>query len=220
MPNSEAPDAPPDNEDSRRASIPQAEVGPPPFPPPGEPVPLGHALFRVMRNIMFDEKPLPELDALPLAQMRLLWTVFHGSDATMKDYSERLKVSQSTVTQLADRLIKRGMVARYADPDDRRIVRLRISPEGAQALRTAKDREYQTHLAVWNALTSEEREAVMRGLDILGHTAEAVRAAQGRALPCGDSPWDKPETERANNITENDSPVVNLMTRRVRGKSS
>ncbi len=68
--------------------------------PPPEP-PLGHALFRVMRTLVFDDKPVPELDALPLAQLRLLMSVYYGPNSTMKDFSERLNVSQSTVTQLA-----------------------------------------------------------------------------------------------------------------------
>ena len=34
----------------------------------GDEPPLGRALFRVTRAIYFDEKPIPELNALPLAQ--------------------------------------------------------------------------------------------------------------------------------------------------------
>src|ERR1051326_4791352 len=75
----------------------------------GQP-PLGRALFRVMRAMVFDDRPAAELDALPLAQLRLLWVVHFCQDATMKDFSERLGVSQSTVTQLADRLVKRNLV--------------------------------------------------------------------------------------------------------------
>src|SRR5579871_3593024 len=95
-----------DSDDSGEGS---AEAG------QGDP-PLGRAFFRVMRAVMFDDPPLPELDALPLAQLRLLWTIHFQADATMKDYSERLGVSQSTVTQLADRLVRRGLVERQADP--------------------------------------------------------------------------------------------------------
>src|SRR5882672_5253483 len=81
--------------------------------------PLEHALFRVMRALVFDDRPVPELDALPLAQLRLLMSVYYGPNSTMKDFSERLNVSQSTVTQLAERLVKRGLVVRRMDANDR-----------------------------------------------------------------------------------------------------
>ena len=70
--------------------------------------PLSVALFSVMKNVIFADIPNPELDCLPLAQLRMLWTVFHHGAAPMKDFSEKLGVSQSTATQLADRLVRRG----------------------------------------------------------------------------------------------------------------
>src|SRR5262249_39119711 len=58
-----------------------------------EPI-LGAALFRVLRAMVFEQQPLPELNALPMAQLRLLWAVRFHPGSTMKDLSERLGVSQ------------------------------------------------------------------------------------------------------------------------------
>ena len=212
----------PDNRNTRAASVVSNPLAgeenaweTPSFTLPPEPVPLGHALHRVMRAVIFENKPLPELDALPLAQMRLLWAVFYGAQATMKDYSERLGVSQSTVTQLAERLVRRGLIERLSDPEDRRVVRLHVSQAGSQIMRTAKDQEHQTLQAIWQAITPEEQQAIMRGLELLGGAAESLRAAQGRPL----APFFGPHQQPA--LTEPDTggqPVVDLMTRRVRGK--
>src|SRR5258708_4896152 len=116
-------------------------------------LPLGRALFRVMSAIMFDDRPAAELDALPLAQLRLLWAVHYSHEANMKDFSERLCVSQSTVTQLADRLVTRGLVDRLADASDRRVVRLRISKAGQELLGEADRERKRTLQAVWEALS-------------------------------------------------------------------
>jgi DNA-binding MarR family transcriptional regulator len=185
---------------------------------PEEPLPIGRALARVMRAVIFGDPPSPELDTLPLAQLRLLWVVFYASEATMKDFSERLGVSQSTVTQLADRLVKRGLVERRADPDDRRIVRLRVSPTGGQILMDAKNREHQTLQSVWEALTPSEQTDVVRGLETLAQTAEAIRVAQGRPLlPISDH-RDHSHLRPPADANAASQPVVDLMTRRVRGK--
>ena len=187
----------------------------------GEESPLGRALFRVMRATVFDDRPIAELDALPLAQLRLLWTVHHSHEATMKDFSERLGVSQSTVTQLADRLVKRGLVDRLADPADRRVVRLRISQAGRHLLGTADHERKKMLLSLWKALSESDRSAVLHGLDVLGNAAEQLRAAQGRPLPPLPERFVRSETGDAISAVSDDTqPVVDLMARRVRGRTT
>jgi DNA-binding MarR family transcriptional regulator len=145
--------------------------------------------------------------------------VHFQADATMKDYSERLGVSQSTVTQLADRLVRRGLVERQTDPTDRRVVRLHVSEPGTKLLAEANASQRQTFLAIWGRMKAEDRAAVMRGLERLGDAAEGMRADQGRTLPS----WsERSETEEPGCETAGDAsqPVVDLMARRVRGRSA
>jgi DNA-binding MarR family transcriptional regulator len=181
--------------------------------------PLGAALFRVSRAMFFESKPVPELDALPMAQLRLLWAVRFSPDATMKDLSERLSVSQSTITQLADRLVRRNFVERNSDSQDRRVIRLRLSSAGQEIIQLADGERRLMMQTTWNLLTEKEQREVMRGLEILGRAAESARLAQGRPLP----PWpDKVTHPQDNTLQEKlpsqTQPVVDLMTRRVRGR--
>jgi len=182
--------------------------------------PIGPALFHVMRVTMFDEKPIVGLDALPLAQLRLLWTVHYFGAATMKDFSERLGVSQSTVTQLADRLVKRGLIDRQSDLIDRRVVRLNVSAAGREILDSAESARRDTIRKIWLALTPEAQIDVMRGLDTLWQAAEVVRAQEGRCLSLCAQRADQP-VRNARGIEENgqSQPVVDLMALRVRGRT-
>jgi DNA-binding MarR family transcriptional regulator len=179
-----------------------------------QPAPIGQAFFRVMRAVMFEDEPIAALDALPLAQMRLFWTVQHTPDATMKDLSERLNVSQSTVTQLAERLVKRGLAERVPDPNDRRIVRLRLSKLGTEISGIAKARGEARHLAIWNRLEEAQREIVMQGLETLAEAAEALRRDEGHPHFCKPTP---PPLVREETTGENSESVVDLLARRVRG---
>ncbi len=181
---------------------------------PSDKPPIGDVFFRVMRAMMFEDEPIAALDALPLAQMRLLWTVRHQNEATMKDLSERLNVSQSTVTQLAERLVKRGLAERIADPADRRVVRLRLSKLGQEAVGIAEARGDARHRAIWNRLDPAERDIVMQGLETLAEMAERLR------YEAGDMRFRKPEPPplvREETTGENRTSVVDLMARRVRG---
>ncbi|HLI47833.1 MAG TPA: MarR family transcriptional regulator [Chthonomonas sp.] len=177
-------------------------------------LPLERALIRVVRATMFVQPPLPEMDALPMAQMRLLWMVYHMPQATMKEFSEKLEVSQSTVTQLADRLIRRGLIVRFHDSKDRRLVRLSLSEQGHRLLEESMEQMHATLQAIWNRLGEEERPKVIEGLEILGRVAEQFRVEQGRAPLT----W---REESLSKIPETSEPIpqpmVDLMARRIRG---
>lgn len=181
--------------------------------------PLGKALMRVMRAIMFDDKPLPELDALPLAQLRLLMAIYHGGEATMKDYSERLRVSQSTLTQLAERLVRRGLVERYSDEADRRVVRLRMSGSGRELMDIGDRNHRETVASVWALLSENQRATTMDILGTLGQVAEAVREKQGRPVPHWPG-FDRDEKTSDNGADPSASqPVMDILSRRVRGRT-
>ena len=176
---------------------------------------LGHALFRVMRAIMFHDPPVPELDALPLSQLRLLMMVHKMRDATMKDFSEIMQVSQSTVTQLADRLVQHGLIERHSDTNDRRIVRLRTSPAGKSLMAGVDEERRATLDSICHALSAEQQAQIVTALEALGTAAEAIRSAQGRPVPpLHHTGPDDGEDE----AQENSQSVVDLMSRRVRGK--
>lgn len=184
----------------------------------GEP-PLGMALFRVSRAMFFESKPIPELNALPMAQLRLLWAVRFSPDATMKDLSERLSVSQSTVTQLADRLVRRNFVVRNTDQQDRRVIRLRLSEAGREIVHKADTERRAMTEATWNKLSQQEQQIVMQGLEFLGRAAEAARTAQGRPLsPLPDQPSNSGDCAAREESTSQNHPVVDLMSVRVRGR--
>ena len=178
--------------------------------------PFGRALFRVIRSIVFDDVPVPELDALPLAQLRLLWTIRHYGEETMKDFSERLGVTQSTVTQLADRLVKRGLIDRSSDPTDRRVVRLHLSTYGLEILERAEAAKSQLLEEIWEALDPEEQTEVLQGLETLASCAEAVRTRLGRSVPV----LPDHEERDMHGDTHSSQPVVDLMALRVRGRST
>lgn len=178
---------------------------------------LGMALFRINRAMIFGGKPVPELNALPMAQLRLLWTVQHMANATMKDYSERLDISQSTVTQLADHLVRRDFIARLPDPVDRRVVRLALTPRAAAILGKADEDRRTTTLAVWHRLEEMEQQLVMQALRLLGDAAEKVRMEQGNPLPPMPD-FRASEVKGEGDSSDAQQPVVDIMARRVRGQ--
>ncbi|MFQ6130457.1 MAG: MarR family winged helix-turn-helix transcriptional regulator [Armatimonadota bacterium] len=119
----------------------------------------------------------PHLD-ITVGELRCLATIGHLGKPSMTDLSDRLYLQPSTVTGLVDALVDRGLVDRYADPEDRRVVRVGLTPEGRRRRaqhRTAKRRRLMAALADVN---SDELRSIRAALHTL-HAA-ALRAAETR----------------------------------------
>jgi DNA-binding MarR family transcriptional regulator len=57
-----------------------------------------------------------------------------GTQPTIGRIAERLQIRHHSAVELADRLHERGAVARETNPDDRREVRLHLTPAGERLL--------------------------------------------------------------------------------------
>src|SRR3982751_2469275 len=69
---------------------------------------------------------------ISMTHLHILWVLEHHGDLPMSRLAELLDVSDSNATGLIDRMEERGLVERFRVPDDRRIVLVRASAEGAR----------------------------------------------------------------------------------------
>lgn len=70
--------------------------------------------------------------SLTLPQFFALSALEHHGSCMMREMGEELGLTLGTVTGIIDRLTREGLVQRYADSHDRRIVMVRLTPKGAK----------------------------------------------------------------------------------------
>lgn len=70
-----------------------------------------------------------------MTHLHLMWILEQHGDLAMSRLAEILDVSVSSATGIVDRMEERGLVDRVRVPDDRRVVLVRISDRGREALR-------------------------------------------------------------------------------------
>ena len=127
---------------------------------------LGVALLGVvarLNRLATQRTPLP----LPWAQARLLSTIEDQGSARISDLAALDHSSQPTMTMQVRRLEDAGLVTRTADPDDRRAVLIRITPQGSRTLtRVRADRAavIDPHLA---RLDQADRETLAAAVEVL-----------------------------------------------------
>ncbi|SNS67079.1 DNA-binding transcriptional regulator, MarR family [Streptosporangium subroseum] len=112
-----------------------------------------------------------EGDEPSVIQIATLYVLDHPSAPTLRELAERIDRSVSATSRLVDQLVRRGLVDRHEDPDDRRARRIALTKRGTGFLREFERARADAQLEVMAHLTAEERELVTRAMALLGEAS-------------------------------------------------
>lgn len=120
-------------------------------PPPQEVV----ELHRIIHGPESRERP-------DFAQFhRLGYILLQRQSPTMGELSQALSVPLSTATRMANWWVEHGYAERLSDPEDRRVVRLRLTPSGRRLLEALDAHINSVVSQVLACLTPEERDTLI-----------------------------------------------------------
>jgi DNA-binding MarR family transcriptional regulator len=142
-------------------------------------------LPKLMRHLFALDPDHPAME-LPLAQLRVC-TILQAGPRTISSLGEELTISVSAVTQIADRLERAGFVERIAEPDDRRMRKLRLTPHGAAVVLSRREARVRRAMAALETLPPANREAVLQAVRVL-LDASRVTAPHVPGEEAADSP--------------------------------
>ena len=106
---------------------------------------------------------------LTTPQFAVLEALYHLGPLALGELADKLLVTGGNVTYVVDRLESRGLVVRYRDNSDRRVVLARLTPEGGEMVGEI----FPTHVSrmketVSRHLDAEEQQELARLLKKLG----------------------------------------------------
>lgn len=127
-------------------------------------------LMSVVRDLLYVEDRTSDL---PLRQLHVCATLYDGP-LSMSQLSRQLGVSLSSMTQIADRLERAGVVARQASEPDRRVRCLILTPRGRRALQAREKVRQQRLAAAFSMLDANAREKLLGGLEVLQKACAAA----------------------------------------------
>ncbi len=105
------------------------------------------------------------------AQFSLMMTMHYRGEAKITDIAEMLGVSPAYASQMIDKMVQGGFLSRTEDPNDRRVNRVTLSPEGRTLTETAIDVRSGWIEVLAEAVAPEERETAAR---LLGQMSRAI----------------------------------------------
>jgi DNA-binding MarR family transcriptional regulator len=128
-------------------------------------------LVELQRRIDRDRRQY-ELDAwmrlhLGIGQLKTLFFISNRGDTTTGKLATALKVTPTNVTGIIDRLLEKNLITRTGDPDDRRVLLLRTTPQGDELVAELRQKRRERMSELFSRLSEEEAAVVAQGLKIM-----------------------------------------------------
>ena len=127
----------------------------------------------------YDRQFLPLLERTGLSMREihvLLFLVNHPGQDTARDVTELRCIAKSQVSQAVEVLTGRGLLARRADGEDRRVIHLEITEQGAPLAREAQAVQAACGRLLLAGLTEEERTVFLDLLERVLRKTEELSA--------------------------------------------
>jgi DNA-binding MarR family transcriptional regulator len=130
----------------------------------------------IQQRVVWDAGPWLELD-MSTPQFKALLLISEEEGIRMRELARKMGGSFSNATALVDRLVERGLVERLAEPEDRRVVLVRVSEEGRRLIEKLVTSWRAISPSVLETLAPKDLDKVHEALRILLKAAQQDRKA-------------------------------------------
>lgn len=144
------------------------------------------ALRRILRASELYGRDLKRAAGVTAVQFRVLQIIGETGQATAKEISRRMHVTQATVTSLVDKLVRDGMVLREQSMQDRRQTNIHLTPKGRKTLAEAPDPLQQRFVKKFEAMEDWEQAMLVAGLERVAAMLDAEDLDASPVLHAGD----------------------------------
>lgn len=130
----------------------------------------------IQHRAVWDTGPWLDLD-MSTPQLKALLLISEEEGIRMRELARKMGGSFSNATVLVDRLVERGLVERLAEPQDRRVVLVRVSEEGQSLIEQLVTSWRTLSASLLEALDTQDLAKVHEALSILLKAAQQNRKA-------------------------------------------
>lgn len=97
-----------------------------------------------------------------LPQLAILELLHREGELMMSNMARYMNVTTAAMTGIIDRMVRDGYVVRAHDNDDRRVVRISLTPRGNSLVKSIIEKKRHLTTRIFSALSHEEREAYLK----------------------------------------------------------
>lgn len=103
-----------------------------------------------------------ECHGVSVPQWVVLRCLFDAENASLNELASTVGVDNGALSRMVERLVQKGLIARGADPSDRRTVRLRLTEAGAKLVPTLAREADENDEAFFGVLVEEDRAKLLQ----------------------------------------------------------
>ncbi|MEW6504241.1 MAG: MarR family transcriptional regulator [Chloroflexota bacterium] len=125
------------------------------------------AMGQIMQRSMRAFWQYTKEQGLSMTQMVALRHIHYNQECNISQISEELGVTAAASSQLLDRLVQQGLIARRENPNDRRHKQLVLTEKGRQILTESTVARQQWLYDLVERLSEEEMEQIIEALELM-----------------------------------------------------
>lgn len=127
-----------------------------------------------MRRSMRDLVQFTKDSGFSMAQLNTLMHIHFRGACGVSDIGSHLGVTNAAASQMIDRMVQQGMLARSEDPNDRRAKQIEVTEKGRKLIEEgiAARRRWMEDLTI--ALTPDEQDLIINSLNLLTRAARQI----------------------------------------------
>jgi DNA-binding MarR family transcriptional regulator len=114
--------------------------------------------YIIQQKMLAKKNPIAGISHVTFSQWRVLEIVSRQASATIKEIHTILGITSSAATQLVNELVKKKYVVRNADPHDKRVSSISLTPKTKDLLNKLKAMNIQNMIMMFNSLDNKEFE--------------------------------------------------------------
>ena len=111
---------------------------------------------------------------LSMPQFSILMQLHYKGACGLSQVSERFDISPAAASQLVDKLVQAGYLARAEDPSDRRAKLLTLSDKGKELIQQGMEERYRWMDDLASTVSAEDQKKVADALEVLTEAAERL----------------------------------------------
>lgn len=121
--------------------------------------------YRIHRRLF--RRLVGQLQGLSGAEMMVLWKTNKRGSYRVTDLAQEICISPSTLTGILDRLVERGLLERFPDPDDRRGILLKGTPLLKDFIHQVMASIDQELVKIFGAMPAPDYRRILEDLELL-----------------------------------------------------
>lgn len=129
-----------------------------------------------MRRSFSDFKRFIDDSGLSMSQAHAMMQLYHCGECGVSDIGQHLGITKPAASQMIERLVQQGFLARSEDPKDRRYRQLTLTPQGRSLIEGGIEARRKWMEQLTTLLTPGEHQTIVEALALLAGAARELES--------------------------------------------